>query len=119
MQPSSHLYEKKGEHFKYLGHWVIENLQDSGEHCPYFVICCRAGCERCDGDVKTTHIQVTKHQTFYTCRLWTSCTKMTVKALHVQYNNGFRVLLMLYCRAYDCADKRTDSFITGMFFFYI
>lgn len=40
-------------------------------------------------------------QTFYTYSMWAQCTRRSLDALRIQYNNVFRMLLELpqYCRA--------------------
>lgn len=104
--------------FKYLGHWVTDNLQDDAdierERRALAVRCNMLSRRfaRCNGNVKNTLFKAFC-QSFYTCSLWTNYTKKSLNALRVQYNNGFRGLLGLsrYCSASGMfAEARVDGF---------
>jgi exonuclease III len=104
--------------FKYLGHWVTDNLQDDAdierERRALAVRCNMLSRRfaRCDRNVKITLFKA-YCQTFYTCSLWTNYTKKAFNALRIQYNNGFRMLLGLprFCSASGMfAEARTDGF---------
>ncbi|XP_063367778.1 uncharacterized protein LOC134656202 [Cydia amplana] len=105
--------------FKYLGHWVTEDLQDDAdierERRALSIRCNMLSRRfaRCDRDVKKTLFKAFC-QSFYACSLWTNYTKKTLNALRVQYNNGFRMLMGLprYCSASGMfAEARVDAFI--------
>ncbi|XP_063381246.1 uncharacterized protein LOC134667759 [Cydia fagiglandana] len=109
---------KRVTRFKYLGHWVTENLHDDvdieRERRALAVRCNMLSRRfaRCNGNVKVTLFKAFC-QTLYTCSLWTNYTKRALNALRVQYNNGFRMLLGLprFCSASGMfAEAHTDSF---------
>ncbi|XP_026330980.1 uncharacterized protein LOC113238355 [Hyposmocoma kahamanoa] len=91
---------KRVANFKYLGHWVSENLSDNldleRERRALSVRCNMLARRfaRCTKEVKTTLFKAFC-QTFYTCSLWVSYTGKAYSALRVQYNNAFRVLMGL------------------------
>ncbi|KAJ8727231.1 hypothetical protein PYW08_015628 [Mythimna loreyi] len=105
-------------HFKYLGHWVTEDLKDDmdveRERRALSVRCNMLARRfaRCTEQVKVTLFRAFC-QTFYTCSLWAKYTRRTYDALRVQYNNAFRVLMGLprYCSASGMyAEARVDGF---------
>ncbi|XP_063547124.1 uncharacterized protein LOC134754720 [Cydia strobilella] len=104
--------------FKYLGHWVTENMSDNDDiERERRALCVRSNMlarrfARCSNEVKLTLFKA-YCQTFYTCNLWVSFTQRAYNALRVQYNNAFRVLFGLprYCSASTMfAEAHTDSF---------
>jgi hypothetical protein len=104
--------------FKYLGHWVTEDLSDDLDvERERRALAVRSNMlarrfARCTRDVKVTLFKAFC-QTFYTCSLWVKCTQRALNALRVQYNNGFRMLLGLprFCSASGMfAEARVDSF---------
>ncbi|XP_047991501.1 uncharacterized protein LOC125230406 [Leguminivora glycinivorella] len=82
------------QRFKYLGHWLTENLSD------------------------VIHVEREGRWLFdATCCLWASFTQRAYNALRVQYNNAFRILMGLprYCSASVMfADAHTDDFYAIM-----
>ncbi|XP_045506381.1 uncharacterized protein LOC123702662 [Colias croceus] len=112
----------KVEQFKYLGHWVTEDLKDSvdieRERRALSVRCNMLArrFSRCTGTVKVALFKA-YCQSFYTCSLWVNYTQRTYSDLRVQYNNAFRVLMGLprHCSAsamFAAAD--TDGFAAIM-----
>ncbi|XP_045447700.1 uncharacterized protein LOC123656022 [Melitaea cinxia] len=106
------------ERFKYLGHWVSDNLSDDEdverERRALAVRCNMLARRfaRCSDSVKVTLFKA-YCQSFYTCSLWVRYTQRAYNALRVQYNNAFRVLLELprYCSASEMfTTRRVDSF---------
>ncbi|CAG9130602.1 unnamed protein product [Plutella xylostella] len=104
--------------FKYLGHWVTEDLTDDldieRERRALAARCNMLARRfaRCSKEVRVSLFKA-YCQTFYTCSLWVKYTQKAYSALRVQYNNAFRVLLGLprYCSASGMfADARTDGF---------
>lgn len=105
-------------HFKYLSHWVTEDLNDNmdieRERRALAVRCNMLirRFARCTRDVKTTLFRA-YCQSFYTCALWVGYTQRTYSALRVQYNNAFRMLngLPRFCSASGMfAEARVDGF---------
>lgn len=92
--------------FKYLGHWVSEDLRDSLDierERRALAVRCNMLARRfakCSTDVKAT-LFTAYCQSFYTCSLWVNYTQGAYSALRVQYNNAYRVLMGLprYCSA--------------------
>lgn len=104
--------------FKYLGHWVAEDLTDSEDiERERRALAVRGNMlarrfARCTAAVKISLFRAFC-QSFYTCTLWTNYTRGTINALRVQYNNTFRMLLGLpwRCSASGMfADARVDGF---------
>lgn len=104
--------------FKYLGHWVSEDLSDDldieRERRALSVRCNMLARRfaRCTAEVKVTLFKAFC-QVFYTCSLWVRYSQRAYNALRVQYNNAFRVLMGLprYCSASGMfAEARTDGF---------
>ncbi|XP_045448800.1 uncharacterized protein LOC123657269 [Melitaea cinxia] len=104
--------------FKYLGHWVTENLGDNKdidrERRSLSVRCNMLARRfaRCTEDVKITLFKAFC-QSFYTCSLWTSYSLRAYSDLRVQYNNAFRILLGLPWRCSASlmfAERRVDNF---------
>ncbi|XP_063627510.1 uncharacterized protein LOC134799017 [Cydia splendana] len=109
---------KQVTRFKYLGHWVSESMSDDldieRERRALAVRCNMVARRfaRCSKNVKVTLFKA-YCQTFYTCSLWVNYTQKALRALRVQYNNGFRMLLGLprFCSASQMfTDAHTDSF---------
>nr|XP_049705651.1 uncharacterized protein LOC126056490 [Helicoverpa armigera] len=109
---------KQVSHFKYLGHWVSEDLKDDRDmERERRALAVRSNMlarrfKRCSNAVKVTLFKA-YCQSMYTCSLWVNYTRTTYSALRVQYNNAFRVLLGLprYCSASGMfADAHTDGF---------
>lgn len=109
---------KRVTQFKYLGHWVSEDLKDNID----IERARRALAVRCNmlarrfahssNQVKLTLFK-SYCQSLYTCSLWASYTLGAYNALRVQYNNAFRVLLGLprFCSASNMfAEARTAGF---------
>jgi hypothetical protein len=104
--------------FKYLGHWVTENLSDDMDiDRERRALSVRGNMlsrrfVRCSREVKVTLFK-SYCQTLYTCNLWCNYTKKAYNALRVQYNNSFRGLLGLHWRCSASgmfAEHSTDSF---------
>ncbi|XP_026331752.1 uncharacterized protein LOC113239102 [Hyposmocoma kahamanoa] len=109
---------KRVKLFKYLGHYISEDLKDHAdierERRALAAKCNMLAHRfaRCSNEAKLTLFKA-YCQTFYTCALWARYSKKVLDTLRVQYNNGFRVLLGLprYCSASGMfADMRTDDF---------
>ncbi|KAG7304054.1 hypothetical protein JYU34_007818 [Plutella xylostella] len=109
---------RRVEKFKYLGHWVTEDLSDicdiERERRSLAVRCNMLARRfaRCTKAVKITLFKA-YCQSFYTCSLWTSFTKRAYSDLRVQYNNAFRVLMGLPWRCSASAmfaEALTDGF---------
>ncbi|CAH2105989.1 unnamed protein product [Euphydryas editha] len=108
--------------FKYLGHWVTDNLRDDCDierECRSLSVRCNLLARRfarCTNTVKITLFKA-YCQSFYTCSLWTSYTLRAYSDLRVQYNNTFRVLMGLprRCSASGMfAEAHTDDFYAVM-----
>ncbi|XP_022823639.1 uncharacterized protein LOC111354417 [Spodoptera litura] len=108
----------KVEQFKYLGHWVTEDLKDSVDiERERRALCVRCNMlarrfARCTGIVKVALFKA-YCQSFYACGLWVDFTQRTYSDLRVQYNNAFRVLMGLprHCSASAMfATANTDGF---------
>ncbi|XP_050674466.1 uncharacterized protein LOC126971982 [Leptidea sinapis] len=104
--------------FKYLGHWVSDNLSDildlERERRALAVRCNMLARRfaRCSEQVKITLFKA-YCQSFYTCSLWTGYTQRAYNALRVQYNDAFRVVMGLprFCSASGMfAEARVDDF---------
>uniref|UniRef100_A0A2A4K2S2 Reverse transcriptase domain-containing protein n=1 Tax=Heliothis virescens TaxID=7102 RepID=A0A2A4K2S2_HELVI len=104
--------------FKYLGHWVTEDLNDDLDiERERRALAIRSNMlirrfARCSKKVKMTLFRA-YCQSFYTCSLWVSYTQRTYNALRVQYNNAFRMLVGLprSCSASGMfAKARIDGF---------
>ncbi|XP_063891874.1 uncharacterized protein LOC135117211 [Helicoverpa armigera] len=109
---------KQVSNFKYLGHWINENLADDMDmERERRALSVRGNMlsrrfARCSRDVKVTLFK-SYCQTLYTCSLWSSYTKKAYNALRVQYNNAFRGMLGLpwRCSASGMfAEHSTDGF---------
>ncbi|KAL0809028.1 hypothetical protein ABMA28_012670 [Loxostege sticticalis] len=102
---------KRVQSFKYLGHWVTEDLRDNldieRERRSLAVRCNMLARRfaRCTRSVKLTLFKA-YCQTFYTCSLWVNYTGRTYSDLRVQYNNALRVLLRLPAVHLACLRKR-------------
>ncbi|XP_063532851.1 uncharacterized protein LOC134743390 [Cydia strobilella] len=106
------------KHFKYLGHWVTEDMCDNmdieRERRALAVRCNMLARRfaRCTEEVKATLFKA-YCQSFYTCSLWTSYTRRAYSALRVQYNNAYRVVFGLprHCSASGMfTEGRIDGF---------
>ncbi|XP_063360628.1 uncharacterized protein LOC134649727 [Cydia amplana] len=92
--PTVYLYGtelKRTSQFKYLGHWVTEDLSEGV-------------------DIERERRSMAN---FYTCSLWVRHSASTLNTLRVQYNNAFRMLMGLprYCSASGMlTEARTDGF---------
>lgn len=104
--------------FKYLGHWVNEDLTDDTdmerERRALSVRCNMLArrFSRCTKEVKITLFKA-YCTSLYTCSLWINYTQKSYNALRIQYNNAFRILLRLprFCSASGMfAEARTDGF---------
>ncbi|XP_063382116.1 uncharacterized protein LOC134668608 [Cydia fagiglandana] len=113
---------KQVSQFKYLGHWVTEDLKDNldveRERRSLAVRCNMLARRfaRCTEKVKITLFKAFC-VSFYSCSLWVNYTQRAYSDLRVQYNNAFRVLMGLprHCSASGMfAEARTDSFAAVM-----
>lgn len=104
--------------FKYLGHWITEDLADAEDiERERRALAVRSNMlarrfARCTAEVKISLFKA-YCQSFYTCSLWVSYSRKTIDALRVQYNNALRRLLGLpwRCSASGMfADARVDGF---------
>lgn len=104
--------------FKYLGHYLTENLSDDLDlERERRAMAVRANMlarrfARCNRQVKLTLFKA-YCQTFYTCSLWVSFTQRAYNVLRVQYNNALRMLLRMpkHCSASGMfAEAQTDDF---------
>ncbi|CAG9133050.1 unnamed protein product [Plutella xylostella] len=109
---------KKVTKFKYLGHWVSEDMKDhhdiERERRALAVRCNMLARRfaRCSAEAKRTLFRA-YCQSFYTCSLWVNYTQGVYSALRVQYNNAFRVVMRLprHCSASGMfADAMVDGF---------
>lgn len=107
----------KVEQFKYLGHWVTEDLKDSVDiERERRALCVRCNMlarrfARCTGIVKVALFKA--YCQSLSCGLWVDFTQRTYSDLRVQYNNAFRVLMGLprHCSASAMfATANTDGF---------
>ncbi|XP_063369324.1 uncharacterized protein LOC134657691 [Cydia amplana] len=85
-------------HFKYLGHWVTDDLCDNMDierERRALSVRCNMLARRFAGCTKEVKITLFRAycQCFYTCNLWVNFTQRTYSALRVQYNDAFRMLL--------------------------
>ncbi|XP_063542748.1 uncharacterized protein LOC134751293 [Cydia strobilella] len=105
------------KHFKYLGHWVTEDLSDNmdieRERRALSVRCNMLARRfaKCTREVKLTLFRA-YCQCFYTCNLWVNYAQRTYSALRVQYNNAFRALLGLHPRC-SASGMFTEAGIDG------
>lgn len=108
--------------FKYLGHWVTEDLSDNcdieRERRSLAVRCnmLTRRFARCTHAVKVTLFKA-YCQSFYTCSLWGVYTQRAYSDLRVQYNNAFRMLMGLprHCSASGMfAEAQVDGFAAIM-----
>ncbi|KAJ0183170.1 hypothetical protein K1T71_001146 [Dendrolimus kikuchii] len=92
--------------FKYLGHILSSDRKDNHDierqrRC--LSVCGNMLARRFFKASKDTKIHLfrTFCQTFYTCQLWTECTRRSLDGIRVQYNNIFRHLMGFkrYCSA--------------------
>ncbi|CAK1600405.1 unnamed protein product [Parnassius mnemosyne] len=106
------------EKFKYLGHWVTENLTDNTdierERRSLAVRCNMLARRfaRCTKQFKVTLFKA-YCQSFYTCSLWVNYTRRAYNDLRVQYNNALRIIMGLprYCSASGMfAEAHVDGF---------
>lgn len=104
--------------FKYLGHWVTDDLKDDMDierERRALSVRCNMLARRfamCTSQVKTTLFRAFC-QSFYTCSLWVGYTQRAYNALRVQYNDAFRVLMRLprFCSASAMfAEAHVDGF---------
>ncbi|CAK1585978.1 unnamed protein product [Parnassius mnemosyne] len=109
---------KKVTSFKYLGHFLADDLKDNVDiERERRALAVRSNMlarrfARCTDLVKITLFKA-YCQSLYTSSLWINYTKRSLDALRVQYNNAFRMLLGLprYCSASEMfAQARTDGF---------
>lgn len=110
------------ERFKYLGHIVTSGLCDDADiERERRALSVRANMiarrfKRCSLPVKVTLFRAFC-TSFYTCSLWAKYTLKAYRALRVQYNNAFRVLMGLgrRCSASGMfAQARVDCFYSTM-----
>ena len=106
------------QQFKYLGHILTEDMKDDRdierERRALSVRCNMLARKfgKCSEDVKVTLFRA-YCQTFYTCQLWTNCTRRAINTLRVQYNDAFRILMRFprWCSASSMlADARVPDF---------
>jgi hypothetical protein len=106
------------DRFKYLGHWLTEDLNDNVDierERRALCVRCNMLARRfvgCSDQVKVTLFKA-YCQSFYTCSLWVKYTQRAYSTLRVQYNNAFRVLFGLprYCSAsLMLAERQVDGF---------
>ncbi|XP_045781568.1 uncharacterized protein LOC123878440 [Maniola jurtina] len=110
------------QQFKYLGHYVSEDLKDHVDierERRALAVKCNMLARRFARCSKETKITLFKAycQNFYSGSLWVNFSKKAIDTLRVQYNNGFRMLLGLprFCSASGMfADERTDDFFAIM-----
>lgn len=104
--------------FKYLGHWVTDDLKDDVDmERERRALSVRANMlarrfSRCTDAVKITLFKA-YCTSLYTGSLWVNYTQRAYNALRIQYNNAFRALLRLprFCSASAMfADAHTDGF---------
>ncbi|XP_063391336.1 uncharacterized protein LOC134676881 [Cydia fagiglandana] len=109
---------KQVQQFKYLGHWVTDDLSDNldieRERRALAVRCNMLARRfaRCTDKVKVTLFRA-YCQSFYTCSLWVRHTQRAYGALRVQYNDACRVLFGLprHCSASTMfAERQIDGF---------
>ncbi|CAH2102771.1 unnamed protein product [Euphydryas editha] len=111
---------KRVDRFKYLGHWVTENLSDTVDierKRRALSVRCNMLIHRFARCSKQAKLSLFKAycQSFYTCTLWVDFSRRAYNALRVQYNNAFRMLIGLprFCSASSMfAEARTDCFYT-------
>lgn len=108
--------------YKYLGHILTTDLKDNADiERERRALSIRANMiarrfARCSIDSKITLFRAFC-TTFYTCSLWSKFTKKSYKALQIQYNNAFRVLMGLprFCSASQMfADAHVTCFKAAM-----
>lgn len=108
--------------FKYLGHMITSDLKDDTDiERERRAVSVRANMiarrfARCSREVKITLFRA-YCTSLYTCSLWQDYTKRSFRALRIQYNNAFRVLLGLprFCSASGMfAEARVDDFFANM-----
>ncbi|KAL0871563.1 hypothetical protein ABMA27_004098 [Loxostege sticticalis] len=113
---------KRVETFKYLGHWVTEDLNDNQDierERRSLAVRCNMLARRfakCTDEAKITLFKA-YCQSFYTCSLWVDFTQRAYSDLRVQYNNAFRVLMGLprFCSASAMfAEAHVDGFAAIM-----
>ncbi|XP_073948222.1 uncharacterized protein [Choristoneura fumiferana] len=111
---------KRVTQFKYLGHLLTEDLKDDADiERERRALAIRANMlarrfARCTREVKITLFRA-YCTSLYTCSLWARCTRKSLSALRVQYNDAFRVMLRLArrCSASGMfAEARTACFYT-------
>nr|XP_049695206.1 uncharacterized protein LOC110375746 [Helicoverpa armigera] len=104
--------------FKYLGHFITEDLKDDMDiERERRALAVRGNMvahrfARCSDTVKVTLFKA-YCQSFYTSNLWVNYTKRSLDVLRIQYNNAFRMLLRLprFCSASEMfAKSHTDGF---------
>ncbi|XP_063895208.1 uncharacterized protein LOC135118097, partial [Helicoverpa armigera] len=109
---------KRTNSFRYLGHILTDDLKDNADvERERRALAVRGNMlarrfHRCTDQVKITLFKA-YCQGLYTGGLWISCTKRSLDALRVQYNNIFRMMLGLprFCSASEMfAENRTDDF---------
>lgn len=87
--------------FKYLGHWISEDLKDGIDiERERRVLILARRFARCSKQVKVK-LSRTYCQNFYSCSLWGKYSSHKFNALCVQYNDTFRILIGLphHCSA--------------------
>jgi hypothetical protein len=113
---------KRVDSFKYLGHWITEDLKDNQDierERRSLSVRCNMLARRfakCTDEAKVTLFKA-YCQSFYTCSLWVNYTQGTYSDLRVQYNNAFRVLMGLprFCSASGMfAEAHVDGFAAIM-----
>ncbi|KAG7308299.1 hypothetical protein JYU34_006995 [Plutella xylostella] len=113
---------KRVAEFKYLGHYVNEDLTDDKDmDRERRALSVRSNMvarrfSRCTKAVKITLFKA-YCLSFYACSLWVNHLQKTGRALRVQYNNAFRMLMGLprWCSASGMfAEARTPDFYAVM-----
>ncbi|XP_026331454.1 uncharacterized protein LOC113238824 [Hyposmocoma kahamanoa] len=110
---------KKVTHFKYLGHYIADDLKDNMDiERERRALTVKANMlarrfARCTVEVKVT-IFWAYCTPLYAGVLWASYTQVSLRAMRSQYNNDFRTLMRLprFCSASAMfAEARVDSFM--------
>ncbi|XP_026317317.1 uncharacterized protein LOC113228266 [Hyposmocoma kahamanoa] len=110
------------EKFKYLGHWVTSDLKDDMDiERERRALSVRANMIARRFVRSSVEVKVALFRafctSFYTCSLWETYSQKAYRALRVQYNNAFRVLMGLprYCSASGMfAAAHVDCFYSTM-----
>lgn len=109
---------KRVSKFKYLGHWVTDELGDNDDierERRALAVRCNMVARRFARSSREVKVTLFKAycQSLYTSSLWVAYTQRAFNALRVQYNNGFRVVMGLprFCSASGMfSEAHTDGF---------